>query len=55
VKQTEQMALRRLIEYARLEAETQRASFTAYLLELASRSLEAPEPLRESLQLSRVQ
>jgi len=55
VKQSEQAALKRLIDYARLEAESQRESFTAYLLELAARSLESPEPVRASLQLSRVQ
>jgi hypothetical protein len=42
VKPTEREALKRLIEYARLEAESQRESFAAYLLALASRALDNP-------------
>jgi hypothetical protein len=42
VKRTEKEALKRLIEYARVEAEEQRESFTAYLLTLATRTLDSP-------------
>lgn len=42
MKPTEREALKRLIEYARLEAESQRESFAAYLLALASRALDNP-------------
>ena len=42
MKTTEREALKRLIEYARLEAETQRESFAAYLLALATRALDNP-------------
>lgn len=42
MKPTEREALKRLIEYARLEAEVQRESFAAYLLALATRALENP-------------
>lgn len=42
MKTTDKEALRRLIEYARLEAETQRESFAAYLLALATRALDNP-------------
>jgi hypothetical protein len=42
VKTTDKEALKRLIEYARLEAETQRESFAAYLLALATRALDNP-------------
>jgi hypothetical protein len=42
VKSSEREALKRLIEYARAEAEEQRESFAAYLLTLATRALENP-------------
>ena len=42
MKTTEREALKRLIEYARLEAESQRESFAAYLLALATRALDNP-------------
>ncbi|MEJ0011564.1 MAG: hypothetical protein WDM94_02855 [Bauldia sp.] len=42
MKTTEREALKRLIEYARLEAETQHESFAAYLLALATRALDNP-------------
>jgi hypothetical protein len=40
VKSTEKEALKRLIEYARLQAEQQHEGFTAYLLALATETLE---------------
>lgn len=55
VKQSEREALRRLIEYARSEAEEQRESFTAYLLELAMQSLNPREESRAGHELHRVQ
>jgi hypothetical protein len=42
VKPTEKEALKRLIEYARAEAEEQHESFAAYLLALANRALDNP-------------
>jgi hypothetical protein len=55
VKHSEKEALRRLIEYARLEAEEQRESFTAYLLELAMQSLSPRGEVRVGQHLSRMQ
>ena len=43
MKQKERDGLKRLIEYAKLEAKEQREEFAAYLLDLAVRSLVVPE------------
>lgn len=40
MKRGDHEALRRLIEYAKLEAEEQKQAFTAYLLDLAYASVE---------------
>jgi hypothetical protein len=55
VKQSDREALRRVIEYARSEAEEQRESFTAYLLELAMQSLTPRGEARVGQDLSRMQ
>ena len=56
MKKSDKEALRLLIEYAKAEAEGQRAGFTAYLLELARMSLDSPERIvHESLDRVRVQ
>jgi hypothetical protein len=55
VKATEREALKRLIEYARLEAEAQRESFAAYLLALATRAIENPTHGEAERGLNRMQ
>jgi hypothetical protein len=55
MKQNEREALKRLIEYAKLEAEQQREDFAAYLLELARRSLDAPGRVSAASDLRQMQ
>jgi hypothetical protein len=55
VKANEREALKRLIEYARLEAEEQRESFAAYLLALACRAIEPPPVFEAELRSGRMQ
>jgi hypothetical protein len=43
MKREEREVLKRLIEYAKLEAKDQQEDFAAYLLDLAARSLVPPE------------
>ncbi len=55
MKDKDREALKRLIEYARLEAEAQRESFAAYLLALATRAIENPMGSEAEHALNRVQ
>jgi hypothetical protein len=56
MKKSDKEALCLLIEYAKAEAQDQRAAFTAYLLELARVSVDAPERvMAENLERARVQ
>jgi hypothetical protein len=57
VKPSEREALKRMIEFARLRAEEQGESFTAYLLTLATRTLDNPMAVAAEIEpsLSRMQ
>lgn len=55
VKKSDRETLKRLVEYAKLEAGELGESFTAYLLELALRSLEGSHQIERGGEALRVQ
>jgi hypothetical protein len=55
VKKNDRDTLKRLVEYAKQEAGELGESFTAYLLELAVRSLEGPNQVEKGREGLRVQ
>ena len=55
MKKSDRETLKRLVEYAKLEAGELGESFTAYLLELALRSLEGSNQIERGGEALRVQ